>query len=393
MKKKLLSLLTSIILVAFVLTSCGTKQTPNNSSTSSSSNKEADEIKIGAVIPITGDISTFGKSTKNGIELAVEQVNSAGGINGKKIKLIVQDDENKPEQGVAVLQRLINNDKVVGVIGSVSSKVSIPMAAVATQNKIPLISGASTNPKFTSEKGNEYAFRACFIDPFQGTVIAKFATENLKAKTAAVLYDVGNDYTVGLAEYFKAAFEKAGGKVTAYESYNNGETDFSAQLTNVKKNPPDVIVLTDYYQNVGLIAKQARQLGLKSIFLGGDGWDSPDLVKIGGEAVEGGYFCNHYSKDDTSPEVVKFINDYKAKYNEVPDALAALGYDAANMMFEAIKKAGSTDGEKIAEALKNIDLKAVTGEIKLDENRNPIKPAVMLKIENGKQVFVGKVNP
>lgn len=386
--RKIIAVLLLVIMVVFSACSNGGLKKPDTSGKGNS-----DEIVIGAVLPITGDIPTFGKSTKEGIELAVDQYNAAGGINGKKIKLIVQDDENKPESGVAALQKLINNYGVLGVIGSVSSKVTIPMAPVATQNKVPMVTGSSTSVKVTSEKGNEFAFRACFIDPFQGTVLAKFASETLKAKTAAVLYDVGNDYTVGLAESFKSSFEKADGKITVYDSYNNGDQDFSALLTKIKKNEPDVIVLTDYYQNAGLIAKQARQLGIKSIFLGGDGWDSPDLVTIGGEAINGGYFSNHYSPDDNDPEVKKFISDYKAKYNQVPDALAALGYDATKMLLEAIKNSGSTDGTAIAEALKKTDITSVTGHIKLDANRNPVKSAVMIKIENGKQTFSTKVNP
>lgn len=410
MKKKNLVLLSILLTLAMFVTACSgqgaapASSAPKSSAPASSAPASAapatpapapaaSEIKIGAVLPMTGDVATFGKSTKQGVELAMAQYNAAGGINGKQIKLIVQDDENKPESSVAALQKLINNDKVVAVVGSVASKCTLAMAPVATQNKIPIISGSSTNPKVTSQKGNDFAFRACFIDPFQGTVIAKFATDTLKAKTAAVMYDVGNDYTVGLYEFFKAGFEKSGGKVVAAESYNNGDQDFNAQLTKIKQLNPDVIVLTDYYQAVGLIAKQARALGIKATFLGGDGWDSPDLVKIGGAAIDGGYFSNHYSPDDSSPDIVQFLKDYKAKYNDSPDALAALGYDAAKMLFEAIKKANSTDGTAIQQALLKTDLKSVTGSIKLNAQRDPEKSAVMIKIEKGKQVFAGKVNP
>lgn len=389
MKRKRFILMIAVIFVlSLVLSACSSKK-----SSSSGSNSNSNEIVIGAVLPITGDVPTFGKSTKNGIELAVEQYNNAGGINGKKIKLVIQDDENKPESGVAALQKLVDENHVVGVLGSVASKVTLAMAPVATQYKIPMVTGSSTNTKVTSLAGNEFAFRACFIDPFQGKVIAKYSFDTLKAKTAAVIYDVGNDYAVGLAENFKSSFEAAGGKVLTMQTYNAGDQDFNAQLTNIKKLSPDVLIMTDYYQTVGLIAKQARQLGIKSTFLGGDGWDSPDLVKIAGDAINGGYFSNHYSSDDTSTEVVQFLKDYKAKYNETPDALAALGYDAAKMLFEAIKNAKSTDGEAIRQALLKTDLTSVTGHIKLDANRDPIKPAVMIKIENGKQVFAGKVTP
>ena len=384
MKRRFVLMIAVVFAMALVLSSCSSK-----SSSSASSN----EIAIGAVLPITGDVPTFGKSAENGIELAVEQYNNAGGINGKKIKLIVQDDADDPASGVSALQKLINENKIVGVLGSVSSKVTLAMAPVATQYKIPLVTGSSTNAKVTSLAGNEFAFRACFIDPFQGKVIAKYSFDTLKAKTAAVIYDVGNDYAAGLAQSFKTNFEAAGGKVLTMQTYNTGEQDFNAQLTNIKKLSPDVLIMTDYYQTVGLIAKQARQLGIKSTFLGGDGWDSPDLVKIAGDAINGGYFSNHYSPDDTSAEVVQFLKDYKAKYNTTPDALAALGYDSAKMLFEAIKNAKSTDGEAVRQALLKTDLTSVTGHIKLDANRDPIKPAVMIKIENGKQVFAGKVTP
>lgn len=390
MKRK--SIITILIALVMLLTMTSCSGTGSNKSKSASSSNSK-TIKIGVVAPLTGDIPTFGKSTQEGVELAVAQVNAAGGINGKKVELAVADDQNNPQAGVAALQKLINNDKVVGVVGSVASKVTLALAPIATQNKVPMVTGMSTNVKVTSLKGNEFAFRACFIDPFQGTVLAKFATDTLKAKTAAMLYDVGNDYCVGLAQNFKKQFEAAGGKVVSDLTYNSGDQDFNAQLTKIKPLNPDVILLPDYYQTVALIAKQARQLGIKATFLGGDGWDSPDLVKIGGDAVNGAYFSNHYSPDDTSPEVVQFLKDFKAKYNETPDALAALGYDAANMLLNAIKNAGSTDGEAIRQALLKTDITSVTGHIKLDADRNPVKAAVMIEVVNGKQKFVTKVNP
>lgn len=382
MKKRGSLFLVAVFILSIFLTSCTSKAGSGS------------EIKIGAVLPLTGDVATFGKSTKQGIELAIEQYNKNGGLLGKQIKLVVEDDENKPESGISATQKLISSEKVVGILGSVASKVVLAMAPVATQNKVPLVTGSSTNAKVTTEKGNEFAFRACFIDPFQGKVIAKFSKDTLKAQTAAVMYDVGNDYSIGLAENFKTVFEQNGGKVVAYKSYNTGATDFNAQLTSIKQLNPDVLILTDYYQTVGLIAKQAKQLGITAKMLGGDGWDSPDLVKIGGDAVNGGYFSNHYSPDDTSADVQQFLKDYKAKFNgETPDALAALGYDAAKMLFEAIKSANSTDGEAIRQALLKTDINSVTGHIMLNSQRDPEKSAVMIKMENGKQVFAGKVNP
>jgi branched-chain amino acid transport system substrate-binding protein len=255
-----------------------------------------------------------------------------------------------------------------------------------------MITATATNPKVTTS-GGEYVFRATFIDPFQGTVLAKYASEDLKAKNAAVLYDVGNDYSTGLADAFKKAFEGAGGKVVSYETYSTGDQDFSAQLTKIKANKPEVLVLPDYYNVVGLIAKQARSQGITATLLGGDGWDSPDLFKVGGTAINGGYFSNHYSPQSTLPEAVAFRDAYKAKYNATPDAFGALAYDAGQILFNAITKAGSTDGPKIREQLVNTDITIVSGRIRFNENRDPIKPAVIIKTENNTTTFVKSVAP
>ena len=263
-------------------------------------------IKVGLVVPLTGDVKTFGESTRNGAMLAIDEVNAAGGINGKQIAVVATDDKNDPTETSNAGAKLIDMDRVVAVIGSVSSKCSVPLSDKCQNARIPMITPTSTNPKVTvgeDGKRKDYVFRACFIDPFQGTVGAKFARDSLKAKTAAVMYDVGNDYSKGLADYFKAAFQQGGGKVTAFESYAKDDVDFSALLTKIKQFVPDVLFIPDYYNKVGLIAKQARQLGVKAVFLGGDGWDSPDMAKIAGDAIYGGYFTNHYSPDDPRPEV------------------------------------------------------------------------------------------
>jgi len=389
MKKKSLALFVCIIMIAAIFTGCASK-TPAAGAEQPAA--KSDTVKIGAILPMTGDVATFGESSKNAIALAVEEVNSKGGILGKKVEVIYEDDSNTPSNSANAIQKLISNDKVVAVIGSVSSKCSIAMGPIATQNKIPMISSTSTNPKVTTD-GGEYVFRACFIDPFQGTVIAKFSTETLKAKTSAVLYDVSNDYSTGLADYFKAGFEKQGGKVLAMESYNGGDQDFNAQLTKIKPMNPEVILLADYYNTVGLIAKQARALGITATFVGGDGWDSADLYKVGGDAIDGGYFSNHYSADDTAPLVVEFRKNYETKYGKTPDALAGLGYDAAKILFAAIEKAGSTDGTKIKDAMQATDIEVVSGKITFDQDRNPIKSAVMIKVVKDKYEFAAKVNP
>ncbi len=353
--------------------------------------KQATEIVIGGVGPVSGEAATFGQSTKEGCELAVEEWNAAGGLLGKNIKLIYQDDKGDPTEAATVWTKLITQDKVVAIVGTVMSKCSLAGAPISQQYKVPMISPTSTNPKVT-EVG-DYIFRACFIDPFQGTVGAKFAYENLNARKAACIFDVGNDYTKGLAEFFRDKFTELGGTIVAFEAHPTGTTDFKAQLTKIIAAKPDVIYISDYYNDVGLIAKQARELGFNGPLVGGDGWDSPDLVKIGGTAVENGYFTNHFSKDDPRPIVQEFVKKYQAKFNKVPDALAALAYDAMQIMLDAIKRAGSTDPEKIKKALAETNINVVSGLITFDKNRNPIKSAVIIAIKNGQQVYQATVNP
>jgi branched-chain amino acid transport system substrate-binding protein len=353
--------------------------------------KNGKEIRIGGVGPLTGEAATFGVSTKNGYDMAVAEWNAKGGVLGKQVKMTFADDKGDPAEGATVFTKLIEQDKSVAIIGTVMSKVSLAGAPICQNAKIPMIATSSTNPKVTDV--GDYIFRACFIDPFQGTVGAKFAFEDLKAKTAACIFDVGNDYTKGLSEFFKAKFTALGGQVVGYEGHATGTTDFKAQLTKVLAAKPDVLYVSDYYNDVALIAKQARELGFKGPMLGGDGWDSPKLVEVGGAAVEGCFFTNHYSQDDTTPLVQDFVKSYKAKYNAAPDALAALGYDATNIMLDAIQRAGSTDGDKIKAALVATDLKTVTGQVKFDDHRNPLKSAVIIEIKGGKQTFKTTVNP
>jgi branched-chain amino acid transport system substrate-binding protein len=354
-------------------------------------------IKVGLVVPLTGDVKTFGESTRNGAMLAVEEVNAGGGVNGKKIEVVATDDKNDPTETGNAGSKLIDMDRVVAVVGSVSSKCSVPLSDKCQTAGIPMISPTSTNPKVTvgeDGKRKDCIFRACFIDPFQGTVGARFAFDNLKAKTAAVMYDVGNDYSKGLAEYFKAAFEKGGGKVTGFESYAKDDVDFSALLTKIKQSAPDVLFIPDYYNKVGLIAKQARQLGLKAAFLGGDGWDSPDMAKIAGDAINGGYFTNHYSPDDPRPEVQEWVKKYQAKYGQRPDALATLGYDAALLLIQALKTAPNPKPAEIKAALQAVkDFPCVSGRITFDESGNPIKSAAVLEYTKDGQKYVATVNP
>jgi branched-chain amino acid transport system substrate-binding protein len=356
----------------------------------------AKEIKIGLITPLSGDVKTFGESVRNSFLIAVEEANARGGVAGMKITYVIQDDKNDATEAANVANLLVNQERVKAIVGSVTSKATIPVSDIIQSAKIPTISPTATNPKVTVADGKrkDYMFRACFIDPFQGTVMAKFSRDTLKGKSAAVLFDASNDYSKGIAEVFRDAFRKQGGKVAAFESYGKDDVDFSALLTKVKASGADVLFLPDYYNKVGLIAKQVQEKGLKVRLVGPDGWDSPDLVKIAGSAIEGGYFSNHYSPDDLRPEVVAWVKKYREKHGQVPDALGTLAYDATNLLLEAIRKAGSDDPKKIREALASIrDFKAVSGKSTLDGNGDMIKSAAILKIEGGRQKFVTMVNP
>ena len=356
----------------------------------------AKEIKIGLITPLSGDVKTFGESVRNSFLIAVEEANARGGVAGMKIMYVIQDDRNDATEAANVANLLVNQQRVKAIVGSVTSKTSIPVSDIIQAAKIPTISPTATNPKVTVADGKrkDYMFRACFIDPFQGAVMAKFSRETLKGKSAAVLFDASNDYSKGIAEVFRDAFRKQGGKVAAFESYGKDDVDFSALLTKVKASGADVLFLPDYYNKVGLIAKQVQEKGLKVRLVGPDGWDSPDLVKIAGSAIEGGYFSNHYSPDDLRPEVAAWVKKYKEKHGQVPDALGTLAYDATNLLLEAIRKAGSDDPKKIRDALSSIrDFKSVSGNSTLDRNGDSIKSAAILKIEGGRQKFVKMVKP
>lgn len=357
----------------------------------------SDAVKIGVVVPLTGDVKTFGESARNGALMAIEEVNASGGIGGRQVQAIVTDDKNDPMETSNAGSKLIDMDGVVAILGSVSSKCSVPLSDKCESSKIPMITPTSTNPKVTvgeDGKRKEYVFRACFIDPFQGTVAAKFARDSLGGQRAAVMYDVGNDYSKGLAEFFRSAFEERGGSVVAYESYAKDDVDFSALLTKLKQQQPDVLFIPDYYNKVGLIAKQARQAGLTAHLLGGDGWDSPEMLKIAGEAIYGGYFTNHYSPDDPRPEVQDWVNKYQAKYGQRPDALATLGHDAALLLIEALRRAERPEPKQIRDAMAQIrDFPCVSGSITFDEDGNPIKSAAVLQYTAKGQRYVATVSP
>ncbi len=353
---------------------------------------DADTILLGEVGSLTGAQATFGVSTRNGVDLAIKEANAAGGVKGKKLAVRVYDDQGKPEEAAQAVTRLITQDKVVLILGEVASSNSLAMAEKAQAAGVPMITHASTNPSVT-EKG-DYIFRVCFIDPFQGAVMAKFARENLKAEQVAILQDNKSAYSIGLKDVFNRTFTEMGGKITATESYSQGDTDFRAQLTAIKKTKPQAIYTPGYYNDVGIIARQKQELGLTVPLLGGDGWDSEKLYELGGAALDGSYFSNHYSQDNPDPKVQKFIADYKAAYGTVPDAVAALAYDSARVAIAALEKAKDLSGPSIRDAIAQTKgFNGVTGTITLDEKRNPVKSAVILKIGDNKASFVTTVNP
>ena len=360
-------------------------------------NKPADQsggetIKVGEYASLTGSEATFGQSSHKGTQLAVDELNANGGVLGKKIQLLTEDNQSQAGQSATVVRKLISSDGVVAILGEVASSRSLEAAPICQQNKIPMISPASTNPKVT--EAGDYIFRVCFIDPFQGTVMANFARKTLKLQKVAVLTDVKSDYSVGLAKFFKEGLVADGGKIAVEQNYSGGDKDFNAQLTSIKASNPDGIFVPGYYTEVGLIALQAKQLGLTVPIFGGDGWESSSLVPIGGAALEGDYFSTHFSPEDTSPAVQNFVKQYKQKFNETPDAMAALGYDSVMILADAMKKTGSTDGAKVRDALAaEKDFPGVTGNLTMDANRNASKPAVILAIKNGTFKYVETVAP
>ncbi len=379
MKKTVLSIVAFLVL-ALAFAGCGS----------------SNELKIGVSAPLTGDIAALGQSTKNAILLAEEELNANGGIKigdqTMKFKFLVEDDENKPEQAATVFQKLINQDKVLAIIGSQSSKCSNAGAPIAENAKVPQISPWSTNPNVTKDK--KFIFRACFIDPFQGKVVAQFAQEKLQVKTAAVLYDVASDYNKGIAEVFRDEFTKAGGKIVGFETYNTKDTDFSAQLTKIKASNPELLFLPNYYNEVPLQVQQARKLGITAKIMGSDSWDNPDLIKLGKEVMNGTYFTNHYSPDVDNAVAKEFIAKYQKKYSMVPDAAAALTYDAAYILAKAIEKAGKADSEAIRDAIAATQkFEGVTGEVTYNGSGDPVKGAVIIKVADGKFVFDSAVNP
>lgn len=392
--------LSAVAAAAFVVSGCG--------------GSSKDELVIGEYGSLTGNDATFGQSTKNGVQVALDDLVAGhdGKIGGLPVRIVVEDDQGHPEEAATVVQKLINQDRVVTVLGEVASSRSLAAGPICQSAGVPMITPSSTNPRVT-EVG-DYIFRMCFIDPFQGTVMARFAANNLKLKRVAILTDVKNDYSVGLAQFFKEAFTAAGGTIAAEQAYTAGDQDFRAQLTSIKASHPDGVFVPGYYTEVGLIARQARELGLTVPLLGGDGWESDQLLQIGGKALNGSFYCNHFAVDNPDPRLQGFLKKYRAKFGTDPDAIGGLAYDAAGVLFMSLRKLAEqdptafqglgsskagTEARKAAER-KLRDLIATTtnypgvaGNITLDEHRNPSKPAVVIAIRDDKKVYDTTVEP
>jgi branched-chain amino acid transport system substrate-binding protein len=374
-----------------------------------------DELVIGEYGSLTGNDADFGQSTKRGMDLAFDELlaQKEGKIGGIKVRLVVEDDQGKPEEAATVVQKLVNQDRVLAVIGEVASGRSLAAAPICQDAGVPMISPSSTNPKVTQV--GDFIFRMCFIDPFQGTVMAKFTAQNLGLKKVAILTDNKNAYSVGLTQFYKEAFLQLGGQIVTEQSYGSGDTDFRSQLTAIKAKSPQAIYLPGYYTEAGLIARQARELGIKAPILGGDGWESDQLIGIGGAALEGCYYSNHFAADNPDPRLQEFLKTYAAKYaGQEPNAIVGLAYDAGQVLFQSMEKlanldpeaftglssskAGSPQRKAACKKLRDLiatttNFPGVTGTITLDENRNASKPAVVLEIKGGKKVYNTTINP
>jgi branched-chain amino acid transport system substrate-binding protein len=388
MIKRLFVVLSLLVMTSMLLTACSGAVAPQQK-----------EIKIAILAPLSGAVPTFGVSTRDGALLAIDEWNAKGGVLGMKIVPVVADSQCAADPAVNAANKVIDQDKVGYIIGEVCSSASIPISEIVNAKNVLQISPTSTNLNVTINADGTvkpYTFRACFIDPFQGTVGAKFALADLKAKKAFILFDQGNDYVRGLAEAFEEAFVAGGGEIVGKETYTGQDTDFSAILAKVAEAKPDIIYLPDYYNIVNLVAAQAKEKGIVAPFMGGDGWDSADLDRV---AADGGYFTNHYSEQDTRPIVQSWLDTYGAKYKDadgkaiVPDALATLAYDATNLMIAAIEKAGVDDPSKVKDAMAALKWEGVSGTITYDAKHNPIKSAVILQVKDGKVTYVTSVAP
>lgn len=401
--KKYGSLLMATALVTGALAGCGAGDSGDSNSSSSSggdsNSASGDVIKIGANLELSGGVASYGKSLNDGAKLAIDEINAAGGIDGKKIEYIAVDNKSETAEATSAAIRLAEQEKVVAMLAPATSGNSVATVQIANQHKVPMVTGSGTAPNVTvNDNGsvNEYAFRTCFIDPFQGTVAANFATKELSAKNVAIFADNASDYAKGLAASFKETIEANGGTVVAEEAYVAKDVDFKSQLTNIKGKNPDFIFIPGYYEEVGLIVKQAREAGITAPLMGADGWDSPTLVDLaGGDALNNTFITNHYSSEDPDAKIQDFVTAFKEEYGQAPNAFHALGYDSIYFITDAIKRVeGDITGEAIQKQLAATkDLSLVTGTFTVDENHNPVKSATVLEFVDGKQQFNSKVNP
>lgn len=388
MRKKL-SLLLAAMLVAASFSGCG--------KSAATSSKGGSTIKVGLDYELSGGVATYGQGLVEGIDLAFEEINKAGGVLGKQIEEVKADNKSDTAESANVATKLATRDKVVAILGPATSGNTKAAAPIAVQNKVPLISASATADDVTVDsngKVREFVFKTCFSDSFQGVVMANFASGDLGKKKAALLVDSTSDYSKGLAKNFKDTFTKQGGTVLAEQAYQAKDTDFKAVLTKIKGMNPDVVFVPGYYEEVGLIVKQARDLGLNAPILGGDGYESPKLTELAGKtALNDVYYSNHYSSKDTTAEVVKFKGAFKAKYNKEPDAFNALGYDLAYFLADALKRAGAADPVKLKEALASTkDFSGITGKISIDSKHNPVKSITIIQMKNGEPTFLKKLD-
>ena len=385
--KLLATAISAMLAVSVVASGCG------------GGSKASDEIKIGVVSEMTGSNATYGTSVVNGMKLALKEVNDKGGVNGKKVSIVVADSKSEPAEAANAMSKLVNQDKTPVVMGIFTSSSAIAAANVSESAKVPFLAIGATNPKVTLDdktgKVKPNTFRVCFIDPFQGTVGANFVLNELKLKKAVIFVDNSSDYSKGLASFFKQAYTSKGGEIVGEEAYLQKDTDFKAVLTKIKTMNPEILYVPGYYEEVGKIIKQARELGMNLPIVGGDGWDSPKLSEIAGAGpLNNTFFTNHYSPDDTSEASKAFVDAYVKAYNQKPDAPAVLGYDGARLMIDAISRAGGTDGAKVSKALAETkNYKAVTGDTSLNETHDAVKSAVTIEFKDGKQAYRATVKP
>jgi branched-chain amino acid transport system substrate-binding protein len=371
---------------------CKKKDDGGGGSGNGPSRSETGDIVIGHYASMTGNTAHFGQDTDKAARLAAEQLNAAGGVLGRKLKIVTLDTRGDGSEAANAVTRLIDVEKASAILGEVASSLSLQGGPIAQRRKIPMVSPSSTNPKVTQV--GDYVFRVCYIDPFQGKVMAVFTRKTLKFDKVAILKDVKNDYSIGLAEAFQKSFTAEGGSIAIEQSYSAGDTDFSAQVTAIKNSGAQAIWVPGYYTEVGAIARTAARLGVKVPLLGGDGWDAPELFTIGGDALNGSYFSNHFAPDQASPQAQKFVADFKAKYGQEPTGLGALGYDGVMVIADAIKRAGKVEPAAMRDALAATkDYESVTGKITMDKDRNPEKSVVVLKIEGAKAKYEALVNP